>query len=40
MNQVNIDRMMGTLSKILSEKYGAKITVQAIPKKQKERASA
>ena len=31
-NKLNIDRMMRTLSEILSEKYGCKVTITAIPK--------
>lgn len=32
MNKLNVDRLMQTLSDILSDKYGAKITYTAIPK--------
>lgn len=31
-NKLNIDRMMKTLSEILSEKYGCKVTITATPK--------
>ena len=31
-NKLNIDRMMKTLSEILSEKHGCKVTITAIPK--------
>lgn len=31
-NQLNIDRLMKTLSEILSEKHGCKITITAVPK--------
>ena len=31
-NQLNIDRMMKTLSEILSEKHGCKVTITATPK--------
>ena len=31
-NQLNIDRMMKTLSEILSEKHGCKVTITAVPK--------
>ena len=31
-NSLNIDRMMKTLSEILSEKHGCKVTITAIPK--------
>ena len=34
-NQLNIDRMMKTLSAILSEKHGCKVTITAIPKEEK-----
>jgi hypothetical protein len=34
-NRINIDRLMAELSAILSEKYGTEITVQAIPKENK-----
>lgn len=34
-NRLNIDRMMKTLSEILSEKHGCKVTITAIPKEQK-----
>ena len=33
--QLNIDRMMRTLSEILSEKHGCKVTITAIPKESK-----
>lgn len=29
---INVDRLMQVLSEILSDKYGAKITLTAIPK--------
>ena len=32
MNRINVDRLMEELSAILSEKYGIKITVRAVPK--------
>ena len=35
-NKLNIDRMMRTLSEILSEKHGCKVTITAIPKEQKQ----
>ena len=38
MNRINIDVLMETLSDILSEKHGAKITVRAVPKDSKEKA--
>ncbi len=31
-NKLNIDRMMRTLSEILSEKHGCKVTITATPK--------
>ena len=31
-NKLNIDRLMKTLSEILSEKYGCKVTITAVPK--------
>lgn len=31
-NKLNIDRMMRTLSEILSEKHGCKVTITAVPK--------
>lgn len=31
-NRLNIDRMMKTLSEILSDKYGCKVTITATPK--------
>ena len=34
-NKLNIDRMMRTLSEILSEKHGCKVTITAQPKEQK-----
>lgn len=34
-NRLNIDRMMKTLSEILSEKHGCKVTITAIPKDKK-----
>lgn len=35
-NRINIDRMMKTLSEILSEKYGCKVTITAVPKVEKD----
>ena len=32
MNHINVDRLMEELSAILSEKYGAEITIRAVPK--------
>ena len=34
-NRINIDRLMETLSEILSEKHGCKVTITAQPKEQK-----
>lgn len=34
-NRLNVDRLMKTLSEILSEKHGCKVTLTAIPKEQK-----
>lgn len=31
-NKLNIDRMMRTLSEILSDKHGCKVTITAVPK--------
>lgn len=31
-NKLNIDRFMKTLSEILSEKHGCKVTITAVPK--------
>ena len=31
-NKLNIEKLMATLSEILSEKYGCNITITAIPK--------
>ena len=31
-NRLNIDRMMKTLSEILSEKHSCKVTITAVPK--------
>ena len=31
-NQLNVDKLMKTLSEILSEKYGCKVTITATPK--------
>lgn len=39
MNRINIDRLVKELSDILSEKHGARITVRAVPKDSKEKAS-
>jgi hypothetical protein len=39
-NRLNIDRMMKTLSEILSEKHGCKVTITAIPKDEKTEESA
>ena len=33
-NKLNVDRLMKVLSEILSEKYGCKVTLTAIPKDQ------
>lgn len=38
-NRLNIDRMMKTLSEILSEKYGCKVTITAVPKEEKDTAA-
>lgn len=35
-NKLNIDRMMKTLSEILSEKHGCKVTITALPKEKTE----
>lgn len=35
-NRLNIDKLMKTLSEILSEKYGCKVTITAIPKETNE----
>ena len=35
-NKINIDRLMKTLSEILSEKHGCKVTITAIPKEEKD----
>lgn len=35
-NRLNIDRMMKTLSEILSEKHGCKVTITAVPKDEKD----
>ena len=35
-NKLNMDRFMKTLSEILSEKYGCKVTITAVPKEQKQ----
>ena len=35
MNELNIDRLTKTLSDILSRKYGAQITITAIPKNER-----
>ena len=35
-DRINIERLMEELSAILSEMYGAKITVRAIPKEEAE----
>ena len=35
-NRINIDRMMKTLSEILSEKHGCKVTITATPKAEKD----
>ena len=34
-NKLNIEKLMATLSEILSEKHGCKITITAIPKDEK-----
>lgn len=31
-NKLNVDKLMKTLSEILSEKYGCKVTITAVPK--------
>lgn len=31
-NKLSVDKLMQSLSEILSDKYGAKITLRAIPK--------
>lgn len=31
-NQLNVERLMQTLSEILSEKHGCKVTITAVPK--------
>ena len=33
-NKLNVDKLMKVLSEILSEKYGCKVTLTAIPKDQ------
>ena len=33
-SKLNVDRLMKALSEILSEKYGCKVTITAIPKEQ------
>ena len=35
-NRINIGRLMETLSEILSEKYGCKVTITAVPKEEKD----
>ena len=35
-NRINIDRLMEKLSEILSEKYGCKVTITAVPKEEKD----
>lgn len=35
-NELNVDRMMKTLSEILSKKYGCKVTITAVPKEEKD----
>lgn len=35
MSQLSVDRLMRVLSDILSEKYGARVIVRAIPKEDK-----
>jgi hypothetical protein len=37
-NKIPIDKLMQTLSEILSDKHGAKITLRAIPKESAESA--
>lgn len=39
-NGLNIDRMMKTLSEILSEKHGCKVTITAVPKDEKNEETA
>ena len=34
-NQLNVEKLMQTLSEILSEKYGCKVTITATPKNEK-----
>ena len=34
-NKLNMDRFMKTLSEILSEKHGCKVTITAVPKEKK-----
>ena len=34
-NKLNIDRVVKALSEILSEKYGCKVTLTAVPKETK-----
>lgn len=33
-NRINIGRLMETLSEILSEKHGCKVTITAVPKEE------
>lgn len=33
-DRINVDKLMQVLSEILSEKYGCKITMKAIPKEE------
>ena len=35
-NRLNIDKLLKTLSEILSEKYGCNITMKAVPKDSEE----
>lgn len=37
-NRLNIDRLMKALSEILSEKYGCKVTITAVPKEKQDTA--
>ena len=34
-NRINIDKLMKTLSEILSEKHGCKVTITAVPKEKR-----
>jgi hypothetical protein len=39
-NKLNIDRMLKTLSEILTEKHGCKVTITAVPKETKTEETA